>query len=237
MVFFLIRRLTNPTLGRRDLTQEFKRMSLAKTKLSRISGFFPKAMTTHLISFHSSLTLSGSISPTPASLSASTFFKDNFICELRSSSHFYADRIYCSVLWAPNLYIQMVNFECPQPYLKGKHANAVVWSETKLILISPFPPPPRLDSTPGQPGSGDDPAVQVVLQTKGLGVVPNTPLSPGSHRSVHYSSCIFSNLLISFQLLCCLLSSSCHHFSTNWSPNTSSCRSPLLIKSNYFFKW
>lgn len=35
-------------------------MSLAKTKLSRISGFFPKAMTTHLISFHSSLTLSGS---------------------------------------------------------------------------------------------------------------------------------------------------------------------------------
>lgn len=35
-------------------------MSLAKTKLSRISGFFLKAMTTHLISFHSSLILSGS---------------------------------------------------------------------------------------------------------------------------------------------------------------------------------
>ena len=29
------------------------------------------------------------ISPTPASLSASTFFKDNFICELRSNSHFF----------------------------------------------------------------------------------------------------------------------------------------------------
>ena len=150
------------------------------------------------------------------------------------NSHFYADTIYCSVLWAPNLYIQMVNFECPQPYLKGKHANAVVWSETKLILVSPFPPPPRLDSPPGQPGSGDDPAVQLVLQTKGLGVVPNTPLSPGSYHSVHYSACIFSNLLISFQLLCCLLSSSCHHFSPNWPPNTSSCHSPLLIKSNYF---
>ena len=35
-------------------------MSLAKTKLSRISGFFPKAMTPHLISSHGSLTLSGS---------------------------------------------------------------------------------------------------------------------------------------------------------------------------------
>lgn len=30
-------------------------MCLAKTKLSRISGFFPKAIIPHLISFHSSL--------------------------------------------------------------------------------------------------------------------------------------------------------------------------------------
>ena len=42
--------------------------------------------------------------------STSSCFKDNLICELSSNSHIYADRIYCSVLWAPNVYVQMANF-------------------------------------------------------------------------------------------------------------------------------
>ena len=41
--------------GRKRFDIGVKEMCLAKTKLSRISGFFPKAIIPHLMSFHSSL--------------------------------------------------------------------------------------------------------------------------------------------------------------------------------------
>ena len=49
----------------------------------------------------------------PAFLSTFSCSKGNLICEPSSNSHFYADRIYCSILWAPNIYFEIANFECP----------------------------------------------------------------------------------------------------------------------------
>lgn len=93
------------------------------------------------------------------------------------------------------------------PAMFSPHASSV-GSKTSPIPVSP---PPQLDSTPGWQGSGNDPVTCLVLQARGLGILPNTPHSPGSHPSVNYSFCTFSNPSVSLQLHSCLLSPSHHH--------------------------